>query len=368
MNLETLSDAELIALFKTTKSKKIEYDGKQLATKIFANAFYGGLANEYSTWFSYDIAESITLTGQLASKFVEKYANDHLNKLLKTVDHDYVIAVDTDSAYFDMEKVVNKKFPNGADKDTIAKFLNKFNAHIQEEIIEKAMQDMYKATNVYQEKFHMKPEVIGQAIWRKAKNYVMGIWVEEGIFYNETKIKMKGIEAVKSSTPEVCRNYIKACIPLILDNDKEGILKHIEKSKDEFFKMEFHQVANPGGVNGIQKYSGVDSLYIKGTPMRVRASLLHNKMLKDLGMEKEVPLIQDGDKIKFSYMLLPNPLRENVFAATDELPEEFELSKYIDYEKQFNVTAMKPIISLATPAGISLDNKSDLSQFEVESS
>jgi DNA polymerase elongation subunit (family B) len=363
MNLEELSDAELLQLYETTKSKKVEYNGKQLATKIFANAFYGGLANSYSRWFSYDIAESITLTGQLASKYVEKYANEYLNKLMGTAGHDYVIAVDTDSAYFDMEKVIQKAFPNGASDKEAAEFLVKFSEHIEEKIITAAMEDLYKCTNAYQKKFHMKLEIIGQAIWRKAKNYVMGIMYEEGTFYNEMKIKMKGIEAVKSSTPEVCRNYIKDSIPLILKGDAPALRTHIDKCREEFDQLPFDRVANPGGVNGLLKYGCPKNLYTKGTPFRVRGSLLYNKLVADYKLENELPLIQDGDKIRFLYLKLPNPIKENVVAAPDEMPEEFGLDEYIDYDLQFERTVLKPVSSLSIPAGISLEDKSDLSQF-----
>lgn len=363
MNLENLSDAELLKLYETTKSKKVEYNGKQLATKIFANAFYGGLANSYSRWFSYDIAESITLTGQLASKYVEKYANEYLNKLLKTDDYDYVIAVDTDSAYFDMQKIVEKAFPDGAEEKEITEFLVKFSSHIEEKVINEAMEDLYKCTNAYQKKFHMKLEIIGQAIWRKAKNYVMGIMFEEGTTYSEMKIKMKGIEAVKSSTPEVCRNYIKDSIPIILSGDKEKLNKHIDDCQKEFETLPFDKVANPGGVNGLAKYQCPDNLYMKGTPFRVRGSLLFNKLLKKFNLTKDLQPIQDGDKIRFCYLKLPNPIKENVIAAPDELPEEFDLNQYIDYDLQFERTVLNPIKSLSNPAGIGISNKSDLNQF-----
>ena len=321
------------------------------------------MANPYSRWFSYDIAESITLTGQLASKYVEKYANNYFNKLLKTSNVNYVIAIDTDSAYFNMEAIVKKAFGENPDKDEAVKFLVNFSEEVQKNVIETAMEDLYRVTNAYQKKFHMKLEVVAQAIWRKAKNYVMGVFYNEGVFYSETKIKMKGIEAVKSSTPEVCRNYIKKSIPLILNNDKEGLRNFIEECREEYFSLPFEKVANPGGVNGISKYSDINTLYTKGTPLHVRGSILYNDLLKKHNLENTLMKIQSGDKIKFTYLTLPNPIKEDVISSLDELPEEFNLDKFIDYERQFQKTVIKPITSLATPAGISLENKSDLSQF-----
>jgi DNA polymerase elongation subunit (family B) len=356
-------DAKLKEEYKKTKSRVVEFNNQQLATKIFANAFYGGLANPYSRWFSYDIAESITLSGQLASKYVEKYANIYLNKMLKTDNVDYIIAVDTDSAYFNMEGVVKKAFPNGGEREEIVKFLSNFSKHLEEHVIQAAMEDLYSVTNAYQKKLHMKLEVIAQVIWRKSKNYVMGVFFNEGVFYSEMKIKMKGIEAVKSSTPEVCRNYIKNSIPIILNNDKDGLLSFIEKCREEFYSLPFEKVANPGGVNGVSKYSDINTLYTKGTPLHVRGSLLYNKLLEDHDLDKTYMKIQSGDKIKFTYLKLPNPIREDVISSLDELPEEFGLDQFIDYDRQFEKTFIKPITSLANPAGISLENKSDMSQF-----
>ena len=62
---------------------------------------------------------------------------------------------------------------------------------------------------------------------------------------------------------------------------------------------------------------------------------------------KNYPELRNGDKLKFVYLRMPNPVKENVIAFPDYLPEEFGLHNYVDYEMQFQKTfidAIKPIL------------------------
>ena len=61
-------------------------------------------------------------------------------------------------------------------------------------------------------------------------------------------------------------------------------------------------------------------------------------------------VINQGDKIKFCYLKLPNPCREHVISVPNTLPKQFGLDKYIDYEKQFDKSFLEPIKTVADSA------------------
>ena len=64
--------------------------------------------------------------------------------------------------------------------------------------------------NAYDQKMFMKRETIAnKGIWTAKKRYILNAWDIEGVRFAEPKLKMMGIEAVKSSTPSSCRTAIK---------------------------------------------------------------------------------------------------------------------------------------------------------------
>ena len=283
---------------------------------------------------------------------------------MKSDNVDYTIMADTDSAYFNVTLLVEKMFPKGADDDTIHEFLLKVSNKIKEEAIQVALNELYDRCNVFERALDMKLEAIGSAAVRASKNYIMSLMSLEGIRYKEPKIKMVGIEAVKSSTPEVCRKFIKESIPYIMSFDRDGLLSHIESSRKSYFDMEFHEIAKPSSVLDITKWQEDGYKYKKGTPYHVKASIAYNKMHNDHKIpETEYQKIQDGDKIRISHMKKPNPFGGKYFACPDSLPSEFKLDDYIDYETMFNKLCYSPIKSLSDVAKIDLSNKTDINDF-----
>ena len=75
----------------------------------------------------------------------------------------------------------------------------------------------------------MKREVIAdKGIWTAKKRYMLNVLDEEGIIVMmNPKLKIMGIEAVKSSTPEVCRGKIKEAINLIMTKDQDTLQKFV---------------------------------------------------------------------------------------------------------------------------------------------
>jgi hypothetical protein len=317
-------------------------------------------------WYADDLAESITLSGQLSVKWVERDVNLFLNNLLKTTDVDYIVAIDTDSCYVKADAVVKRAFKEETyDQEEVTVFLENFAAKL-EQVIANSLEELYISTNIFEKKLHMKLEAIGSAIWTSKKHYVMALKSFKGVHHFPPKIKMQGIEAVRSSTPKFCREAIKEAIPKIIEADRDWLKAFIETKREEFSELPFDQVASPRGVSDIDKWFDKDSIYIKRTPIQVRGALLYNNKVATTKLNYDLPMIRSGDKIRFCYMRLPNPLMENVFAVPDEMPEAFQLDDYIDYSKQFDKTFMEPIKNLIKAAGIDISDKIDITQFFSE--
>lgn len=358
--------------FEETKDpewgKKISaYHNLQLAKKIQLNSAYGALANKYFRWFSVENAEAITTAGQLSIKWIEKKINGYLNELLKT-EKDYVIAIDTDSMYIDMSGLVEHVFAErrkSADTAEIVAFLDKACQNKIEPFIAKCYDELGVYVNAYQQKMHMKRESIAdKGVWTGKKHYVMHVHNEEGVAYTTPKMKMVGIEAVRSSTPKVCRESIKKALVILMTGGKEPLIDFIEEFRESWYKMSFEEVAFPRGVkltyfrningnNVPMRYSLTD----KSLPIQVRASLVYNEMLKSKNLTNKYKLISDEEKIKFCYLKRPNPVHHNVFASPGELPPEFKLTEYIDYDLQFNKAFLDPIKSITDVLGWNLEGE-----------
>jgi len=308
------------------------------------NAAYGALGNQYFRFYDTRQAEAITKAGQLSIRWIETKINDYLNKLLKTKDEDYVVASDTDSIYVTLEKLVDSVFPKDASKEKVVNFLDKVSYEKIEPFIDKCYQELADYLNAYDQKMFMKREVIAdKGVWTAKKRYILNVHDSEGVRYTEPKIKMMGIEAVKSSTPSVCRDKIKEAMKIMMNGKEDDIIQFIEEFRKEFNSLPMEDVAFPRGINGLAKYKGTKDLYVKGTPIHVKGALIYNKLIKDHKISRRHSLIRDGDKIKFAYLKEPNTVHETVISVGDTLPEEFGLDKFIDHDKQFQKAFVDPL-------------------------
>jgi DNA polymerase elongation subunit (family B) len=338
----------------------------QLAKKIQLNSAYGALGNQYFRWFNFNHAEAITTSGQLSIRWIEKKMNQFMNKLLKTVDVDYVVASDTDSIYVEMSEVVHAVFggeDGGPDEPVIVDALDKFIEAKVQPFLDKCYQELADMMNAYQQKMKMKRETIAnKGIWRGKKMYILNAWNVEGVQYDKPKLKMSGIEAVRSSTPHACRENIKKAFEIVMNGTQQELIKFVEEFRLKFMTMPFEDVAFPRGVKGLEKYRNESSIYIKGTPIHVKGALIFNNMLKIKGV-KNIPPIQNGDKIRFAYLMMPNPVNDTVIATPDELPIEFKLDKYVDRETQFDKSFLEPIRSITSVIGWEAEEIATLEEF-----
>jgi DNA polymerase elongation subunit (family B) len=332
-------------------------ENKQMAIKILLNSLFGALGNKWYRYFDLRIAEGITLSGQLIIKWCERAINQEMNKLLGT-DKDYVIAIDTDSVYVNFSKFVEKFGPEDP-----TQFLSKACEDHFKPMFAESMADLATKSNAYINRMVMDREVIAdRGIWQAKKRYILNVHNSEGVQYAKPKMKIMGIEAIKSSTPEICRTKMREVFVTMLSGDKEATQKFIQEFKQEFKQLRPEQAAFPRGVTTLDKWSDRRTIYSKGTPIHVRASLLYNHLLKHHSL-KQYEEIQKGNKIKWTYMLIPNPIRENVIAFPDYLPQEFGLDKYIDYNKQFEKTFLEPLEPILEAIGWQAEEQLTMDDF-----
>jgi DNA polymerase elongation subunit (family B) len=339
----------------------------QIARKYQLNSVYGALSNEYFRWYDDKLAESITLSGQLATRWIEREMNKYLNKLLKTSEEDYVIACDTDSMYITLDKLVSHLSDAKLTTADTVSIVDKFCQDKLEPYINSCFERLSGYVNAYAQKMQMKREAIAdKAIWTAKKRYIMNVWNNEGVSYSEPKLKIKGLEAVKSSTPSSCRDNIKKCINIIMSGSEDDVITFIENFRKEFVNLSFEEIAFPRGVKltHIVGDSRVPyKLDDKGLPINVRAALVYNEMLKNKKLDQRFPLVQDGDKIKYCYMKLPNPVRENVFGCPGTLPRQLGMEQYIDYDMQYDKAFVEPIKSILDAIGWRVEKTASLESF-----
>ena len=348
--LETIKDKGL----RYEANKKIsKYKNLQMAKKIQLNSAYGALGNQYFRFFDVRQAEAITLSGQLSIRWIEKKLNEYLNKLLSTEGEDYVIASDTDSVYITFDKLVDKVLSiregetEVSFRGRIVDFLDRVASEKVEPFIDKSYQDLADLMNAYEQKMVMAREVIAdKGIWTAKKRYMLNVYDSEGVRFTEPKLKMMGIETVKSSTPQACRDALKEAIDITLNKTEEDVQKFISDFKDKFLSLPFEDIAFPRSLSDLNKYDSNNEetlVLAKGTPIHVRGGLLYNHLIRKGGLEKRYQTIKDGEKIKFCYLKEPNGTGQNVISIINNLPPEFALEKFIDYDTQFSKAFIEPI-------------------------
>ena len=335
------SPAESEALQKDVS----KFNNIQMARKIQLNSAYGAIGNQYFRYYNLANAEAITLSGQVSIRWIENKVNGYLNKLLQTEAEDYVVASDTDSIYLNLGPLVSKFFANkSGNKAAIVSILDKICQEKLEPFIESSYQELATYVSAYDQKMKMKRENIADSgIWTAKKRYILNVWDSEGVRYAEPKLKMMGIEAVKSSTPAPCRQKIKDCLNVIMNEDEEAAQKFIAEFRDEFSSLPIEDISFPRGCNNLNKWSNPATVYTKGTPIHVRGSLLYNFYIKKNKLSHKYPLIQDGEKIKFVYLKTPNKINENVISFFQTFPKELGIDKQVDYDLQFSKSFLEPL-------------------------
>jgi DNA polymerase elongation subunit (family B) len=358
--------------YEKTKTKELEKEiarcnNIQMARKIQLNSAYGAIGNQYFRYYKLANAEAITLSGQVAIRWIESKMNIYLNKLLKTQEVDYVIASDTDSIYLNMGPLVERIY-EGREKTTegVVSFLDKICQMELEKYIEGCYKELAEYMNAYDQKMQMKRENIAErGIWTAKKRYILNVWDSEGVRYEEPKLKMMGIEAVKSSTPAPCRQMIKDGLKLMMSATEDDVIKFIDKCREDFKKLPPEQIAFPRTASDVRKYHSSSTIYAHKTPIHIRGALLFNHYVKEKKLTNKYSLIGNGEKIKFIYLKKPNIIQENIISFIQDFPKELGLDKYIDYDLQFEKSFIDPLKSILDSIGWSVEKTTSLDSFFI---
>ena len=360
-----LSDKQLLALRDQTVKDIAKFNNFQMVRKICLNSAYGAIGNQYFRYYKLANAEAITLSGQVSIRWIEMRVNQYLNNLLKTEDMDYVIASDTDSIYLNFGPLVDKFFGSKIDsKSKIVDILDQVCKDKLEPFIESSYQKLASYLNAYDQKMQMKRENIAdRGIWTAKKRYILNVWDSEGVRYEEPKLKIMGIEAVKSSTPAPCRKMIKDALKLMMSATEDDVIDYIDNCRNKFRRMTPEEVSFPRSVSDVDKHKSSSMIYSKGTPIHVRGALLFNHYIKEKKLTNKYSLINNGEKIKFCYLKKPNPIYENVISFISDFPTELGIDNYIDYDLQFEKAFLEPLKTILDAIGWKMEKTVNLESF-----
>jgi hypothetical protein len=259
-----------------------------------------------------------------------------------------VIAVDTYSTYLRLGDLVNKVY--GVDgvvsmpKQKVIDFIDRVCEERLQPYIDKSYQELADYVHAYAQKMQMKREALAdKGIWTAKKRYILNVYNNEGVQYVEPYIKVTGLEMIKSSTPSAVRDKMKESIKIMISGKESDMHEFIAKFRNEFKNLPVEDISFPRGMNGLLNYTDSVSMYKKGTPIHVKGTIIYNHFLKEKKLTKKYPLIQEGEKVKFTYLKVPNPFRDTVISFTTRLPKEFDIQEYIDYDTQFEKTFLDPL-------------------------
>lgn len=354
--------------YEKTKDPKLvkeisRLNNLQMAMKIALNSAYGAVGNRYFRYYDLRIAEGITLSGQLSIRWMANKLNQFMNKTLKTEDKDFVIGIDTDSIYLSLEQLVEQTCEGKSTEEKI-QYMDKACEKIIEPFIDNGYKELAEYMNAYDQKMQMKREVLAdKGIWVAKKRYVLNVHNSEGVQYAQPKIKVTGLEMVKSSTPAVVRSKLHETLKVILHEDQAALHKFVANFKKEFFKLPVEAIAFPRSVSAIKEYTGSNAIYRKGTPIHVRGALLYNHYIKQHNLTRKYQPINNGDKIKFVYVKKGNPFNENVIAFSSDLPKQFGLHDFIDYDLQFEKVFLDAVQIVVESLGWHAEEQANLELF-----
>lgn len=347
------------------KKEMNQLHNSQMAIKISMNSLYGATANIYFLYYINEMAEAITTSGQLSIRYAQKSVNAYLNKVLKTTDIDYVVYIDTDSIYVNFAPLIQEVFgkvdiPSKEGEE----FLDKICSTKIEKIIEQGYNELAQQVGAYRNAMSMKREKItDRAIFVAKKRYILNTLNSEGVHYEKPKISVTGLESVRSSTPEICREKMKELFAIIMNKGEIETQKFIMDFRDEFKTLDLEKIGKTSGTDDIDKYTTKQSLYKKGCPIHVRGCILYNHFLSEKKLEKKYVKIQSGDKVKFIYLKIPNPIKENIISFPGVLPKEMCLESYIDYDTQFEKVFLSPIQHILDALGWSTEKVNTIEDF-----
>lgn len=334
-------------------------NNKQLSAKILMNALFGAMANEHFKYFDTRIAEGITLTGQYIIKKVGTGINEFLSEQLN-VSKPYVFYSDTDSVYIELNDLVKKNW-NSLSKKDIVDSLDGYCKDVLNPAINNVTDKLMDYLNVYDRRISFKREVIADSgVWVAKKRYALNVYNSEGVSYDPPKLKIMGLEIVRSSTPEIVRKSLKDAVKIILNQTNDDLISFIEQEKKNWNSYSPIEISFPRRVNGLDKYIESNGDIKKGAPIHVRGSIIFNNMVDKLGLSDVYKHIEEGEPIHYVYLKEPNTLRSHVISFTSKFPEEFNINRYVDYSTMFEKAFLDPLKKIVESAKWEVEKRNSL--------
>lgn len=354
---------------KNLENQIAKYDNFQQVRKIQLNSAYGAIGNEWFRYYDVEMAEAITLSGQLSIRWIANKLNEFLNKHIGTEGYDYVVASDTDSVYLRLGNLIDRFIGKGTSVSKITDFLDKASEKIIKPFIDKQYEELSGLMNAFDNKMVMDREVIAKTgVWTAKKRYMLSVHDSEGIRYTTPKLKIMGIETSRSSTPQVVRNKLKEMIGTVMTGTEDELISSVEQFKSEFNFLDPEEISFPRGVSNMVKYHDSAQIYGKGTPIAVKGALIYNYYIDKMKLSRKYRRIVEGDKIKFVYLKTPNPLAgsfgiDHVLSFPNGIPKEFKLREFIDYDKQFTKSFLEPLNTILKAVGWEYEKRASLETF-----
>lgn len=340
-----------------TKKRMSEKDGdvskldaKQYALKILMNSIYGYLGTPYCRFYNPDMAGSVTVAGRYYTKGCINRLNEYFEKqderlrkklgLPEGNGKNIVKAADTDSVFLHLGRYVDDDLTD----EKAMKVVNKLNnlACKKANDIAEDITDQFDLENYI--KFD-KEYVARYVSYLTKKRYVYSK-IDTENFGDEDNfdISAKGFEIVKSSTPYQVREYLKdVCRTILKTQNESDVHDKIKEIYDDFLELDPVEIAFPTSVNGIQKYTSESGGCKKGTPIHVRGAIVWNNLLEKNDIEDYEPIVEGG-KMRYVYLKQNHITTSHVIGFGDVgLPSSLGLDRYVDYDKMFQKTFMKPM-------------------------
>jgi len=318
--------------------------------------WYGALANKYFMLFNIDMARAITMNGRYFIRTLGKNIEEGLQDLQK-MNSPYVIYHDTDSAYFKIDNFVNQAFKDKPDGTIQEKtdFCDNFYNSIVDKFVQKTIDDVADELHAHnKDAIGSEREIIADtAIWVAKKKYAARVIDSEGVRYKEPKLKIMGLEIVRSSTPVFVQKKLKNAVTSILDSTEDEIIKYKDAVLQEFMKEPLENIARVQGVSNID----YDLKTSKSIPIGARSVIVFNDYIKKNNLEDEFQVINEGTKIKQMYLKEPNIFNSNVIAWNDDKFTRFLES--VDYQKCFDKYFLSPLEIMTKPLGWNINRSTE---------
>lgn len=351
------------AEYKSIKTDISVLNNKQGVVKVLNNSLFGACGNAYFRYYNRHIACAITHNGQTIIRMVGDGINTKLNKLMKTEGVQYLIYSDTDSIYLNLKEVVDRAYPGKTTEQTV-KFLDRLCEEKITPMINEICTELQEKTKAYRHNISFKREAISdKGIFVAKKKYGLNVYNNEGVQYSEPELKIMGLQMIQSSTPPKVAEILTKALSVVLQGSQDELQKFVKESKDTFEKLKPADIAKTVSANNLDKFNSSNSIYTKGCPYNVRGALLYNHYIEKNNLKDVYPLIKEGEKVKIVYLMTPNPIQENLIAFLDEIPEEFGLDKYVDYDTQFEKVFADAVETIITVLKWSLEPIANLEDF-----